>query len=61
MIMNSEQDFEDLSTSECHNSEHNSMLLVLETFLKEKYLAISYAVKKEKYEVVKHRRSLSCL
>ena len=40
MTMNSEQDFEDFSTSECHGSKHNSMLLVLETFLKEKYLVV---------------------
>ena len=33
--MDSEQDSQHLSTSDCHSSEHNSVLLALETFLKE--------------------------
>ena len=53
-------DSEQLSTSYCYNSEHNSVLIVLETFLKT--FAGDCVLKKEKCEkVVECGKSLSCL
>ena len=46
-----------LSTSHCQSSEHNSVLLVLETLMEKHLLMISYVLKKEKCE---HGKSLSC-
>ena len=43
--MDSGQDLEHLSTSDYHNSEFNSVLLVLEIFLKDLSLVIIYVLK----------------
>ena len=40
MTINADQDSEHLSISECHSSKLNSVLLVLETFLKEQLLYV---------------------
>ena len=44
------KDSEHLSTSDSHCSEHNSVLLILETFLKVHLLVTSYVLQKIKHE-----------
>ena len=45
-------DSEQLSTSHCHSSEYNSVLLVLETLMKKHLLVISYVLKKEQVDIL---------